>query len=136
MARKYTSSTTKIEEIDGKMYATLTFTGVDLMSNHKIYVNGSVVSHSITSKTSSSVSLRFAIPNVNADIKVQAYIIPMGSTVTYGVKLLESTLKFVKDFEIANGTLPQTGSLINSEAVMATGGLLAMSGVLLRRKRK
>ena len=136
MARKYTSSTTKIEEIDGKMYATLTFTGVDLMSNHKIYVNGSVVSHSITSKTSSSVSLRFAIPNVNADIKVQAYIIPMGSTVTYGVKLLESTLKFVKDFEIENGTLPQTGSLINSEAVMATGGLLAMSGVLLRRKRK
>ena len=56
MARKYTSSTTKIEEIDGKMYATLTFTGVDLMSNHKIYVNGSVVSHSITSKTSSIIS--------------------------------------------------------------------------------
>ena len=136
MARKYTSSTTKIEEINGKMYATLTFTGVDLMSNHKIYVNGSLVSHTITASSSTSKSIRFAIPNVNADIKVQAYIIPMNATVTYGVKLLEDTLTFVKDFTVENGRLPQTGSAFGSEMLLGLGGLLTASGALLRRKRK
>ena len=136
MARKYLNSTTKIEEVDGKMYVTLTFTGVDLMSNHKIYVNGSVVNHTITSKTSSSVSIRFAIPNVNADIKVQVFVVPMNSTVTFGVKLLEDTLTFVKDFEVENGSLPQTGSAFGSEMLLGLGGLLTASGALLRRKRK
>ena len=121
MARKYLNSTTKIEEVDGKMYATLTFTGVDLMSNHKIYVNGSVVNHTITSKTSSSVSIRFAIPDVNADIKVQVFVVPMNSTVTFGVKLLEDTLTFVKDFEVENGSLPQTGSAFGSEMLLGLG---------------
>ena len=136
MARKYLNSTTKIEEVNGKMYATLTFTGVDLMSNHKIYVNGSVVNHTITSKTSSSVSIRFAIPDVNADIKVQVFVVPMNSTVTFGVKLLEDTLTFVKDFEVENGSLPQTGSAFGSEMLLGLGGLLTASGALLRRKRK
>ena len=136
MARKYTNSTTKIEEIDGKMYATLTFTGVDLMSNHKIYVNGKLVNYTVTASSSSSKSIRFAIPNVNADIKVEAFIIPMNSTVTYGVKLLEDTLTFVKDFEVENGKLPQTGSAFGSEMLLGFGGLLTVSGALLRRKRK
>lgn len=136
MARKYTSATTKIEEINGKMYATLTFTGVDLMSNHKIYVNGRLVNHSVTASSSSSKSIRFVIPNLNADIKVQAYIIPMNATVTYGVKLLEDTLTFVKDFTAENGSLPQTGSAFGSEMLLGLGGLLTLSGTLLRRKRK
>lgn len=136
MARKYLNSTTKIEEINGKMYATLTFTDVDLMSNHKIYVNGSLVNYTVTSSSSSSKSIRFAIPNVNADIKVQVHVIPMNSTVTFGVKLLEDTLTFVKDFEVENGKLPQTGSAFGSEMILGLGGLLTASGALLRRKRK
>lgn len=136
MARKYLNSTTKIEEIDGKMYATLTFTGVDLMNNHKIYVNGSLVSHTVTSKTSSQISIRFAIPDVNADIKVEVFVVPMNSTVKFGVKLLEDTLTFVKDFEVENGTLPQTGSAFGSEMLLGFGGLLTATGALLRRKRK
>ncbi|WP_419750819.1 NEAT domain-containing protein [Terrisporobacter petrolearius] len=136
MARKYLNSTTKIEEIDGKMYATLTFTGVDLMSKHKIYVNGSLVNYTVTASSSNSKSLRFAIPDINADIKVQVYVIPMNSTVTFGVKLLEDTLTFVKDFDVNNGTLPQTGSAFGSEILLGLGGLLTASGALLRRKRK
>ena len=136
MARKYLNSTTKIEEFNGKMYAILTFTGVDLMSNHKIYVNGSLVNYTVTSSSSSSKSIRFAIPNVNADIKVQVHVIPMNSTVTFGVKLLEDTLTFVKDFEVENGKLPQTGSAFGSEMILGLGGLLTASGALLRRKRK
>ena len=136
MARKYLNSTTKIEEVNGKMYATLTFTGVELMNSHKIYVNGSLVNHTITSKTSSAVSIRFAIPNVNADIKVQVHVVPMNSTVTFGVKLLKDTLTFVKDFTVENGSLPQTGSAFGSEMLLGFGGLLTASGALLRRKRK
>ncbi|UPA29038.1 NEAT domain-containing protein [Terrisporobacter glycolicus] len=136
MARKYLNSTTKIEEIDGKMYATLTFTGVDLMSKHKIYVNGSLENYTVTASSSNSKSIRFAIPNINADIKVQVYVIPMNSTVTFGVKLLEDTLTFVKDFDVNNGTLPQTGSAFGSEILLGLGGLLTASGALLRRKRK
>lgn len=135
MARKYLNSTTKIEEIDGKMYATLTFTGVELMNNHKIYVNGSLVSHTITSKTSSQISIRFAIPDVNADIEVEVFVVPMNSTVKFGVKLLEDTLTFVKDFEVENGTLPQTGSAFGSEMILGLGGLLTAAGALLRRRK-
>lgn len=136
MARKYLNSTTKIEEINGKMYSTLTFTGIDLMSNHKIYINGKLVSYTVTSSSSSSKSIRFEIPNVNADIKVQVYVIPMNSTVTFGVKLLEDTLTFVKDFTVENGSLPQTGSAFGGEMLLGLGGLLTASGALLRRKRK
>lgn len=136
MARKYLNSTTKIEEIDGKMYATLTFTGVDLMSNHKIYVNGSLVNYTVTASNSRSKSIRFSIPDINADIKVQVYVIPMNSTVTFGVKLLEDTLTFVKDFDVKDGNLPQTGSAFGSEILLGLGGLLTASGALLRRKRK
>lgn len=136
MARKYLNSTTKIEEINGEMYATLTFTGVDLMSNHKIYVNGSLVNYTVTASSSSSKSIRFAIPDINADIKVQVYVIPMNSTVTFGVKLLEDTLTFVKDFDVKDGNLPQTGSAFGSEILLGLGGLLTASGALLRRKRK
>lgn len=135
MARKYLNSTTKIEEIDGKMYATLTFTGVDLMSNHKIYVNGSLVNYTVATSDSNSKSIRFAIPDINADIKVQVYIIPMNSTVTFGVKLLEDTLTLVKDFDVKSGTLPQTGSAFGSEILLGLGGLLTASGALLRRRK-
>ena len=48
MARKYLNSTSKVEEIDGQKYVTLTFTGSDFMKNHVIYVNGSKVSHTVT----------------------------------------------------------------------------------------
>ncbi len=60
----------------------------------------------------------------------------MNATVTYGVKLLEDTLTFVKDFTVENGRLPQTGSAFGSEMLLGLGGLLTASGALLRRKRK
>ena len=53
-----------------------------------------------------------------------------------GIKLLEDTLTFVKDFEVENGSLPQTGSAFGSEMLLGLGGLLTASGALLRRKRK
>lgn len=136
MARKYLNSTTKIEEIDGKYYATLTFTGSSLMNNHKIYVNGSKVSHQIVAKGSDSVSLRVAIPSLDANIKVALHVIPMGRDIDFGVKLLKDTLTFVKEFDTTSYTLPQTGSLLNNQIVMMSGSLLVTSGLLSRRNKR
>ena len=101
MARKYLNSTSKIEEINGELYLTLTFTGTDLMNNHKFYVNGKSVSY--TSSTSgNSKSYRFKINSLNDDIKVSAFIVPMSRNVEFGVKLLKDTYTFVKDFYASN----------------------------------
>ena len=101
MARKYLNSTSKIEEINGELYLTLTFTGIDLMNNHKFYVNGKSVSY--TSSTSgNSKSYRFKINSLNDDIKVSAFIVPMSRNVEFGVKLLKDTYTFVKDFDASN----------------------------------
>ena len=101
MARKYLNSTSKIEEINGELYLTLTFTGTDLMNNHKFYVNGKAVSY--TSSTSgNSKSYRFKISSLNDDIKVSAFIVPMSRNVEFGVKLLKDTYTFVKDFDASN----------------------------------
>ena len=101
MARKYLNSTSKIEEINGELYLTLTFTGTDLMNNHKFYVNGKSVSY--TSSTSgNSKSYLFKINSLNDDIKVSAFIVPMSRNVEFGVKLLKDTYTFVKDFDASN----------------------------------
>ena len=101
MARKYLNSTSKIEEINGELYLTLTFTGTDLMNNHKFYVNGKSVSY--TSSTSgNSKSYRFKINSLNDDIKVSAFIVPMSRNVEFGVKLIKDTYTFVKDFDASN----------------------------------
>ena len=101
MARKYLNSTSKVEEINGELYLTLTFTGTDLMNNHKFYVNGKSVSY--TSSTSgNSKSYRFKINSLNDDIKVSAFIVPMSRNVEFGVKLLKDTYTFVKDFDASN----------------------------------
>ena len=101
MARKYLNSTSKIEEINGELYLTLTFTGTDLMNNHKFYVNGKSVSYT-SSTLGNSKSYRFKINSLNDDIKVSAFIVPMSRNVEFGVKLLKDTYTFVKDFDASN----------------------------------
>lgn len=137
MARKYLNETSKIEEIDGELYLTLTFTGADLMQNHKFYVNGNLVKYEVTSSSSSSKSYRFKINSLSDDIKVNVYIVPMNTTVEFGVKLLENTYTFVKDFEVLDRKLPQTGGLINNETLFINGSLIIALGAFIgRRKRK
>ena len=137
MARKYLNQTSKVEDIDGQLYLTLTFTGTNLMNNHKFYVNGSLVSHQVTASSSNSKSYRFKISSLKDDIKVSAYIIPMSRSVEFGVQLLESTYTFVKDIDGSGSSLPQTGSVINAESMLAGGSLITALGAFIgRRKRK
>ena len=95
MARQYLNSTSKVEEVNGKYYVTMTFTGVEYMNNHQIYVNGSKVDAEIVESTSSKIALRFAVERLSDSIKVGTYVIPMGRTIDFDVKMLEDTLTLV-----------------------------------------
>ena len=95
MARQYLNSTSKVEDINGKRYVTMTLTGVEYMNNHQIYVNGSKVDAEIVESTSSKIALRFAVESLSDSIKVGTYVIPMGRTIDFDVKMLEDTLTLV-----------------------------------------
>lgn len=133
MARKYLNSTSKVEEIDGKYYVTLTFTGAEFMQNHEIYVNGKKVT--VTKTTSGdTTNIRFAVSSLSDSIKVKTYVVPMSREVEFGVTLLEDTLTFIKEYTV--DTLPQTGAPIGAGAVAGLGMLLTSAGAVLAKKRK
>lgn len=133
MARKYLNKISDLEEIDGKTYLTLTFTGQEFMKYHKITVNGKDANYKVVSKNGDSIKLRFEIPNLDADIKVSLYVIPMGRNVEFNVELLKDTKKFVKDFTVSS--LPQTGSPIGGNSV-ALLGMAMMGASMFIRKRE
>ena len=114
-------------------YAVLTFTGLNMMNNHRIYVNGSKVSHQVVAKTDDSVTVRFLIPSIDADIKVQVYVVPMSFDSEFNVKLLENTKGEPEEFETSS--LPQTDSLLDSNVMMMAGTFISTGGLLLNRKR-
>lgn len=133
MARKYLNKISDLEEIDGKTYLTLTFTGQEFMKDHKITVNGKDANYKVVSKNGDSIKLRFEIPNLDADIKVSLYVIPMGRNVEFNVELLKDTKKFVKDFTVSS--LPQTGSAMGGNSV-ALLGIAMMGASMFVRKRE
>lgn len=133
MARKYLNSTSKVEEIDGKYYVTLTFTGAAFMQNHEVYVNGKKVN--VTKSTSGdTTNVRFVLSSLSDSIKVKTFVVPMSRGVEFGVTLLEDTLTFIKEYTVE--TLPQTGAPIGAGAVEGLGLMLTTAGTVLVRKRK
>ena len=133
MARKYLNATSKVEEIEGQYYVTLTFAGSDFMQNHVIYVNGSAVTVTRTTN-GDETNIRFAVSSLTDDIKVKVYIVPMSREVEFGVELLVDTLTFIKEYTVE--TLPQTGAPIGAGAVAGLGLMLTTAGTVLVRKRK
>ena len=132
MARKYLNSTSKVEEIDGKYYVTLTFTGAAFMQNHEVYVNGKKVN--VTKSTSGdTTNVRFVLSSLSDSIKVKTFVVPMSRGVEFGVTLLENTLTFIKEYTVE--TLPQTGAPIGAGAVAGLGLMLTTAGTVLVRKR-
>lgn len=133
MARKYLNSTSKVEEIDGKYYVTLTFTGAAFMQNHEVYVNGKKVN--VTKSTSGdTTNVRFVLSSLSDSIKAKTFVVPMSRGVEFGVTLLENTLTFIKEYTVE--TLPQTGAPIGAGAVAGLGLMLTTAGTVLVRKRK
>lgn len=132
MARKYLNSTSKVEEVDGKYYVTLTFTGAAFMQNHEVYVNCKKVN--VTKSTSGdTTNVRFVLSSLSDSIKVKTFVVPMSRDVEFGVTLLEDTLTFIKEYTVE--TLPQTGAPIGAGAVAGLGLMLTTAGTVLVRKR-
>ena len=132
MARKYLNSTSKVEEVDGKYYVTLTFTGAAFMQNHEVYVNGKKVN--VTKSTSGdTTNVRFVLSSLSDSIKVKTFVVPMSRDVEFGVTLLEDTLTLIKEYTVE--TLPQTGAPIGAGAVAGLGLMLTTAGTVLVRKR-
>ncbi|WP_296646788.1 NEAT domain-containing protein [Romboutsia sp. 13368] len=138
MARTYLNEVSKVEEINGQKYVTLTFTGSEFMKDHAIYVNGSKVSHTVTAKSGDSISLRFKVSDFSDTMKVQMYVIPMGRNIEFTVKLLQDTVGEWKEITSSDlETLPQTGSVIDGTMAVGVGSsLMALGALLNRRKRK
>ena len=133
MARMYLSSTSRVEEVEGQYYVTLTFTGAEFMQNHEIYVNGSKVSVS-KSTSGDETYVRFAVGSLNDSIKVKMYVVPMQRDVEFGVELLTDTLTFIKEYTIE--TLPNTGAATSSAVVAGLGLLMTSAGAVLTKKKK
>ena len=132
MARKYLNSTSKVEEINGTYYVTLTFTGSEFMKNHSVTVNGKSV-YAYKSVNGDQTTVRFAVSSLSDSIKVKTFIDPMNRDVEFGVQLLTDTLTFIKEYKIEQ--LPQTGG--SNIAMLAGLGLMMVgSGTVLIRKRK
>lgn len=137
MARQYLKSSSKIEDINGQKYVTLTFTGSEFMKNHAIYVNGSKVSHTVTAKSGDSISLRFKVSDFSDTIKVGMYVIPMGRDIDFTVKLDTTNINWKEMTSSDLETLPQTGSVVDGTMAIGVGSSLMALGTLLnRRKRK
>ena len=134
MARQYLNESSSLEEVDDKYYLTLTFTGMDYMSNHKFTINGKEVSTKATKVDDKTTKYRFQIPSLDATIKVSTYVAPMGRNVDFDVTLLKDTKTFVKEFTIEK--LPQTGGTLGSDVLLGMGtAMLGAAGLLKRRKK-
>lgn len=134
MARQYLNESSSLEEIDGKYYLTLTFTGMDYMSNHKFTINGKEVSAKATKIDDKTTKYRFQIPSLDVTIKVNTYVAPMGRNVDFDVTLLKDTKEFVKEFTVEK--LPQTGGTLSSDVLLGVGtAMLGVAGLLKRKKK-
>lgn len=111
MARKYLNQTSIIEDIDGQLYATITFSSSGSMGDFKIEVNGEVVEHTVplNDMANELISLRFPINNVNDDIKAYIYINPMRMNINFGIKFLEDSMILIEE-----GTVGEEGDIESS----------------------
>lgn len=132
MARKYLNSTSKVEEINGVYYVTLTFTGSSFMQNHEVYVNGSKAS--ITKSTNGDeTSIRFMVSSLDDTIKVSTFVVPMNRNVEFQVKLLKNTLTFVSENTVE---VPATSDPISVGSLAGLGLMAIGSGAIAFKKRK
>lgn len=133
MARQYLENISYIEEVEGKRYINLTFSGVEYMSNHRFFINNQEVSAKKVSDDGKKATFRFEIPSLDARIKVKMYVAPMGRDVEFDVTLNKDTLKFIKEYSVE--TLPQTGGVVDSGLLFMLGSTLIGSGAFIRRKK-
>ncbi len=114
MVKKYLDSTSILEEIDGKYYLTITFVGTSAMDNIKIMVNGKEVEYSmktISDENKGTSTFKFEIGNVNDEITMSMLIIPINSTIEFGISLLEDTMTLVEEGIVSKDEAEEESSI-------------------------
>ena len=106
MTRKYLDKISILEEIDGKFYLTLKFSGTTAMENIKIKVNGEETKYEViaSNEDDSVKAFRFEISNIKDDIRVYMFIKPVKMNIDFGVTLLEESKKLVEEGVISEET--------------------------------
>lgn len=118
MARSYLNETMTLEKSNGSWYYTIKFSGLQYMSKHAIYINGSKVSHKVKSKNTSAdtIELKFKTKSITPNLKVSMYVSAMGRDVEFGVIPKESTLKLVKATEESKSESSTSSSSNNTNS--------------------
>ena len=116
MARKYLNQTSIIEDIDGQLYATITFSSSDSMRDFRIEVNGETTAHTVPlhDRSNNLISLRFPINSVNDDIRAYMYINPMRMTINFGIKFLEDSMILIEEGTIGEEGADDSSSLADT----------------------
>lgn len=104
MTRKYLDKLCILEEIDGKLYLTLKFSGTNSMRNIKVTVNGEEVKYSIVAhdEANEMKAFRFSINDINDEIRIYMNIRAVNMDVDFGVDLLEETKTLVEEGTVSN----------------------------------
>ena len=104
MTRKYLDKLCILEEIDGKLYLTLKFSGTNSMRNIKVTVNGEEVKYSIVAhdEANEMKAFRFSINNINDEIRIYMNIKAVNMDVDFGVDLLEETKTLIEEGTVSN----------------------------------
>lgn len=116
MARKYLNQTSIIEDIDGQLYATITFSSSDSMRDFRIEVNGETTTHTVPlhDRSNNLISLRFPINSINDDIRAYMYINPMRMTINFGIKFLEDSMILIEEGTIGEEGADDSSSLADT----------------------
>lgn len=104
MTRKYLDKLCILEEIDGKLYLTLKFSGTNSMRNIKVTVNGEEVKYSIVAhdEANEMKAFRFSINDINDEIRIYMNIRAVNMDVDFGVDLLKETKTLIEEGTISN----------------------------------
>lgn len=104
MTRKYLDKLCILEEIDGKLYLTLKFSGTNSMRNIKVTVNGEEIEYSIVAhdEANEMKAFRFSINDINDEIRIYMNIKAVNMDVDFGVDLLEETKTLIEEGTVSN----------------------------------
>lgn len=104
MTRKYLDKLCILEEIDGKLYLTLKFSGTNSMRNIKVTVNGEEVEYFVVAydEANEMKAFRFSINDINDEIRIYMNIKAVNMDVDFGVDLLEETKTLVEEGTVSN----------------------------------
>lgn len=104
MTRKYLDKLCILEEIDGKLYLTLKFSGTNSMRNIKVTVNGEEVEYFVVAydEANEMKAFRFSINDINDEIRIYMNIKAVNMDVDFGVDLLEETKTLIEEGTVSN----------------------------------